>query len=148
VPSRSFPAYAPSVPDVRRYVTDALGDLPADMREIAGLLVSELATNAVRHAGGQFGVQVQYTPENGLVWIGVTDTGPGDPVLQTPPMTAERGRGLRLVGTLADRWGMRRRRGTPEKTVWFELSAAGMRTPPSSPAAVQPPRQPMPGAQS
>ena len=94
MPSRSFPAYAPSVPDVRRYVTEALGDLPADMREIAGLLVSELATNAVRHAGGQFGVQVQYTPESGLVWIGVTDTGPGDPVLQTPPVTAERGRGL------------------------------------------------------
>jgi hypothetical protein len=56
------------------------------------------------------------------VWIGVTDDGVGDPVLRTPPVTAEHGRGLQLVATLAARWGARRRRGTNEKTVWFELT--------------------------
>jgi hypothetical protein len=38
-------------------------------------------------------------------------------------VTAEHGRGLQLVGLLADVWGARRRRSTGEKTVWFELHA-------------------------
>jgi len=111
------------VPDARRYVADALEHVPPDTGRTAALLVSELATNAVRHAGGRFAVTVEYTAEDGRLWVGVTDTGPGTPVLRRPPVTAERGRGLQLVGSLADRWGMRRRRGTEEKTVWFELVA-------------------------
>jgi hypothetical protein len=77
----------------------------------------------VRYAGGRFAVAVDYTAEDGRVWIGVTDTSPGLPILRTPAVTAERGRGLQLAGSLADRWGVRRRRETGEKTVWFELCA-------------------------
>ncbi|WP_369131690.1 ATP-binding protein [Modestobacter sp. I12A-02662] len=130
--SRSFPAFAVSVPVARRYVTDLLEPehLPAATSETVALLVSELATNAVRYAGGQFAVAVEYTAEDGRVWIGVTDAGPGLPVLRRPAVTAERGRGLQLVGSLADRWGVRRRRGTDEKTVWFELSARPAAPPP------------------
>jgi anti-sigma regulatory factor (Ser/Thr protein kinase) len=124
VPSRSFPGHPLSVPDARQYVTAVLAHVPTEVSDIAGLLVSELATNAVRHAEGQFSVAVLYTAEAGRLWIGVTDTGPGTPVLQLPAVTAERGRGLQLISTLADRWGMRRRRGTAEKTVWFELTTA------------------------
>lgn len=127
--SQSFLAYPLSVPAARRYVADALDRLPAAISETAALLVSELATNAVRYAGGQFQVAVEYTAQDGRVWIGVTDTGPGNPVLQMPAVTAERGRGLRLVSSLTDRWGVRRRRGTEEKTVWFELVAAPARDP-------------------
>jgi anti-sigma regulatory factor (Ser/Thr protein kinase) len=122
VDSRSFPGHPPSVPAARHYVTAVLGQVPTELSDVAGLLVSELATNAVRHAEGQFEVAVRFTAELGRLWIGVTDTGPGSPVLQVPPVSAERGRGLQLVSTLADRWGMRRRRGTAEKTVWFELT--------------------------
>jgi anti-sigma regulatory factor (Ser/Thr protein kinase) len=110
--SQSFLAYPLSVPAARRYVADALDHLPAAISETAALLVSELATNAVRYAGGQFQVAVEYTAQDGRVWIGVTDTGPGNPVLQMPAVTAERGRGLQLVSSLTDRWGVQRRRGT------------------------------------
>jgi anti-sigma regulatory factor (Ser/Thr protein kinase) len=124
VPSQSFPAFPFAVPDARRYVTDTLEHLPEELGRTAALLVSELATNAVRHAGGQFEVAVQFTEPDGPLWVGVTDSGPGDPVRRMPPVTSERGRGLQLVGSLAGRWGVRRRRGTQEKTVWFELTVS------------------------
>lgn len=125
MPSQTFPAYPDSVPAARRYVTETLGHLPEEICRTATLLVSELVTNAVRYAGSQFRLTVEYTEPNGPLWVGVTDSDPAQPVLLRPPVTAEHGRGLQLVSTLADRWGVRRRRGS-EKTVWFEL-----RTPPA-----------------
>jgi anti-sigma regulatory factor (Ser/Thr protein kinase) len=122
VPSRWFPAFPFAVPDARRYVTEALIGLPSDVCETAALLVSELATNTVRHAGGPFEVVVRHPAAGDVLWIGVTDAGPGDPILSSPAVTEERGRGLQLVSALADRWGVRRRRGSEEKTVWFELT--------------------------
>ena len=131
MPSQTFPAWPESVPDARRYVGDVLDRVPATPCETATLLVSELATNAVRHAGARdFVVEVQTFPDEGRVWIGVTDTDPGLPVLRAPSVTAEHGRGLRLVASLSDRWGARRRRDTTEKTVWFELHF-----PPSDPVS-------------
>ncbi len=67
-------------------------------------------------------MEVELFPRVGRLWIGVTDAGAGRPVVRNPSVTAEHGRGLRLVAMLADRWGARRRRGTPDKTVWFELT--------------------------
>jgi anti-sigma regulatory factor (Ser/Thr protein kinase) len=130
MPSQSFPAWPESVPDARRYVGEVLERLPVAPCETAALLVSELATNAVRHAGAtDFVVEVQTFPDEGRVWVGVTDTEPGLPVLRPPSVTAEHGRGMRLVASLADRWGARRRRRSPEKTVWFELRYAPAETP-------------------
>ncbi|GAA3161680.1 hypothetical protein GCM10010531_11700 [Blastococcus jejuensis] len=120
--SQAFTAWPDSIPAARRYVSDALDRVPAELGQTAALLVSELATNAVRHAGGhEFVVEVQVSPDEGRVWVGVTDTDSGLPVLRNPAVTAEHGRGIRLVSTLADRWGARRRRHSPAKTVWFEL---------------------------
>jgi anti-sigma regulatory factor (Ser/Thr protein kinase) len=122
MPTRTFSAWPDSIPAARRYVSESLDQVPAGLCQTAALLVSELATNAVRHGGGhQFAVEVEAFPDEGRLWIGVTDTATGFPVLRTPPVTAENGRGLQLVSTLADRWGARRRRYTTEKTVWFEL---------------------------
>jgi anti-sigma regulatory factor (Ser/Thr protein kinase) len=99
--------------------------VPPQLCQTAALLVSELATNAVRHSGaGEFVVEIEFRTDEGLVWVGVTDDGPGFPTPRTPPVTAEHGRGLQLVGTLADRWGARRRRDTARKTVWFELNTS------------------------
>jgi hypothetical protein len=124
VPTCSFQAWPGSVPAARGYVTDALHDVPVPVGQTAALLVSELASNVVQHAGGaRFEVTVEHLAPDTL-WIGVSDTGQGDPVLHTPPVTVERGRGLQLVAALADRWGVRRRRSTAEKTVWFELRCA------------------------
>ncbi|NEK85068.1 ATP-binding protein [Blastococcus saxobsidens] len=122
MPSRRFGSFPDSIPAARSYVTAELDSAPAGLCETAGLLVSELATNAVRHAGGnEFVVEVQTFPEEGRLWVGVTDTSSGLPVLRTPAVTAESGRGMQLVSLLADRWGARRRRHADEKTVWFEL---------------------------
>jgi anti-sigma regulatory factor (Ser/Thr protein kinase) len=127
VPGRTFPAWPESVPDARGYVTDLLGRVPPALCQTAALLVSELATNVVRHSGAQsFGIEVRFLPAR--VWVGITDAGRGEPVLRRPPVTEEHGRGLQLVATLADRWGAGRRRNSPEKTVWFELTLpAGIR---------------------
>ena len=125
MPSQPFPAWPESVPAARHYVGEILDQFPGGLCRTAELLVSELATNAVRHAGGRdFVVEVQAFTEEGRVWIGVTDTGDGLPVMRAPSVTAEHGRGMHLVSTLADRWGARRRRDTSAKTVWFELHHA------------------------
>jgi two-component sensor histidine kinase len=132
VPSQTFPAWANSVSAARRYVTDLLAGpdwaplVSPQQCQTAALLVSELATNAVRHSGArEFVVEIEFLPADGRLWVGVTDDGHGFPTPRTPPITAEHGRGLQLVGTLADRWGARRRREPARKTVWFELNAAG-----------------------
>jgi len=122
MPSRTFDARPESVPEARRYVGEAVEQVPGGLGPTAELLVSELATNAVRHAGtGDFVVEVQAFPEEGRLWIGVSDDGGGLPVMRAPSLTAEHGRGMHLVSALADRWGARRRRYTTAKTVWFEL---------------------------
>jgi anti-sigma regulatory factor (Ser/Thr protein kinase) len=111
------------VPEARGYVTALLAPLAPDVCEVAALLVSELATNAVRHAGGRtFEVTVRPLTDPDRVWCGVSETGSGQPVLRSPGVTDEHGRGLRLVSGLADRWGAHRRRDTDTKTVWFELT--------------------------
>ncbi len=123
MPSRTFVAWPDSVPAARTFVVDLLHDVPAALRQTAALLVSELATNSVTHAHArEFAVEVELFPLEGRLWVGVTDAGAGRPVVRSASVTAEHGRGLRLVATLADRWGSRRRRGTPDKTVWFELT--------------------------
>ena len=130
---QTFPTWRDSVPAARRYVTDLLGHVPPQFCQTAGLLVSELATNAVRHSGTpEFVVEVTVSAR-GQLWVGVSDTGHGSPVPRNPDVTAEHGRGLQLVATLSDRWGAHRRRTTGEKTVWFELD-----TQPDDPQAQSP----------
>jgi anti-sigma regulatory factor (Ser/Thr protein kinase) len=121
--SRTFPAWPGSVPAARGYVTDLLQGIPPGLCQTAALLVSELATNVVRHSGAAtFDVEVDYSSVEGRLWVGITDAGSGEPVPRSPSVTTEHGRGLQLVATFADRWGARRRRGEEVKTVWFELA--------------------------
>jgi anti-sigma regulatory factor (Ser/Thr protein kinase) len=123
--TKAFPAWPESVPVARRFVSETLDRIPRELCQTAALLVSELATNVVRHSGaGEFVVEVDDRPDQGRLWVGVTDSGTGLPILRAPSLTAEHGRGMQLVATLADRWGAGRRRGATEKTVWFELRYA------------------------
>ncbi|MFC4053259.1 SpoIIE family protein phosphatase [Actinomadura syzygii] len=82
------------------------------------LLASELVTNAIRHAGGR--IRLRLVREGGLV-CEVFDSSDGRPRVRhhddAEEMT-ESGRGLHVVGRLAQRWGVRR---TPDgKVVWCE----------------------------
>jgi serine/threonine-protein kinase RsbW len=94
----------------------------ADLAPTAGLVLTELMTNACCHAtapGRRTGVTVLPVP--GGVRIEVHDSlnaGEGEPTLGSPSPDAEHGRGLTLVDTLtAHRWGVTDRNG-PGKIVW------------------------------
>ncbi|WP_370078062.1 SpoIIE family protein phosphatase [Streptacidiphilus sp. MAP12-16] len=87
-----------------------------DLIDTTELLVSELATNALRHGRGD--IRLRLLRDTVLV-CEVWDNGYAQPRQRRARDTDEGGRGLQLVSLLADRWGSRR---TPTgKTVWFEL---------------------------
>ncbi len=96
--------------------------------EVALLLVSELVTNGVLHAGTAVGVAVGYDGDS--LAVAVTDGVPGgiEPGPWSTPQHrgAPSGRGLRIVDALADDWGVSVH--DQGKTVWFELSPRRLAT--------------------
>jgi serine/threonine-protein kinase RsbW len=73
----------------------------ADHTDLAELIVSELATNALRHGTGPITVRLSYTA-NGDLWLEVHDHGRGRPVLQKTTADDEQGRGLALLEALTE----------------------------------------------
>jgi anti-sigma regulatory factor (Ser/Thr protein kinase) len=115
----SFPFDPRSVPGARHFVRDALRRCPQETIEVAELMVSELATNCIRHAGTGFDLSVRTGEE---IRVEVTDVGHGTPRVLTPSPEEPSGRGLRIVEGLSRSWGVCSR---PEgKTVWFTLGKA------------------------
>ena len=117
---RTFRPRPRSVGEARHFVLDHLEASGVDPN-VAALLTSELATNAVVHAARTFEVSVQVEPGYARVEIRndepellllMRDPGPDDP----------RGRGLRIVEAFAHRWGAESSRDA--KVVWFELGTA------------------------
>jgi anti-sigma regulatory factor (Ser/Thr protein kinase) len=97
------------------------GRLTASQVGDALLVVSELVTNAVRHApGGAHATVTLHLGRTGLCLRGeMCDDGPGfDVVLQRPAPADAGGRGLLLVDTLVSRWGTSVVDG---HCVWFEM---------------------------
>ncbi|MEU6059841.1 ATP-binding protein [Streptomyces sp. NPDC047097] len=92
--------------------------LGAQTTEHAVLLVSELVGNAVRHTGARvFGLRMHR--RRGSIRVEVRDPSRGLPCLLPVRETDISGRGLFLVDTLSDRWGVDLLpRG---KTTWFEM---------------------------
>ena len=88
--------------------------LDRDRLDTAVLLISELVTNAVLHGTGQIRLSIQVG--DGDARFAVCDEGSGKPAVRPQP-GPEGGWGLRLVGQLAVRWGVREGR----TQVWFEL---------------------------
>ena len=88
-----------------------------DQVDTAVLLVSELVTNAVRHARGPCALVVDVNGDE--VELAVEDGDPDVPVARDGSGLEESGRGLLLVGALADRWGVRAIPGG--KAIWFSL---------------------------
>lgn len=99
-----------------------------DCADDAGLLVSELAANAVLHARTAFTVHLRPTLEGG-VRVEVEDGSPLPPVLTPASTRAISGRGLDLVASMAARWGSHPSSGGG-KVVWFEVEA-GSAAPPA-----------------
>jgi anti-sigma regulatory factor (Ser/Thr protein kinase) len=108
----------------RQALREENGTLPAPIRDDILLLVSELVTNAVRHAGAgpERPLHVQLLRGPRWVVVAVADGGPGFTWHPTRPSGANEsgGWGLFLVDQIADRWGVECT--TSGSCVWFEIA--------------------------
>ncbi|WP_413809528.1 SpoIIE family protein phosphatase [Streptomyces sp. OE57] len=139
----SLPCSPLAASAARRFVRTALADwaaleVPAADRvteqvaDEAVLLVSELVTNAVVHAGTAVEVScaLDVSDREGeppSLVVEVTDHHPtrvvrGDPPDADEPPEYAGGHGLRLVAEIAESWGTTYRRAT--KSVWFQMAVA------------------------
>jgi anti-sigma regulatory factor (Ser/Thr protein kinase) len=119
--SIDLPPVPSSVPLARRLVRDVLRTWAAPQDpDDAELLVTELVANVVDHAGGDL-LSLELTLAGGWLRVGVVDGSAVRPIVREMSHEQERGRGMRLVATIAERWGAEDHDGG--KRVWFELSA-------------------------
>jgi sigma-B regulation protein RsbU (phosphoserine phosphatase) len=109
------------------------------MLDDALLLVTELVTNSVVHAGTQIELHVDLGPD--CVRLEVIDRRPGalPEVCDEPDKTSEGGRGIFLLDALAQEWGTRHFPGG--KAVWFRLDVSDRVAP-----RLLPQQLPWPGA--
>ena len=91
----------------------------AHMEEAAILIVSELVTNAVRHARETDVVEVDLHVTRTCLRIEIQDSDRHWPQPRIPGGFEESGFGFVLVDALADKWGVRET--TAGKAVWAEL---------------------------
>ena len=84
-----------------------------------GLVVSELATNAVRHAGTPF--RVYLTGATDSVVVGVEDSSGGVPQHLASEPLALGGRGLDIVDQVSCDWGVRAQGRTKAGGARFDL---------------------------
>ncbi len=103
---------------VRRMVRRTLDDWGiSSCTDMAELLGSELATNAVRYASRPIELRLMRTD---VLLCEIKDDDHHLPVLRSASETDEFGRGLKLVSSLARRWGANRT--SDGKVVWFDLA--------------------------
>lgn len=107
--------------------------VPEESSADALLLLSELATNSMRHSGGAFHVRAFFGPDQLRVEVRGVDEQHLTIELPDYAPDAESGRSLFLVASLAHRWGrFRSRRGSG---MFFELTqTAPAPTSPSAPS--------------
>ncbi|MFG2566077.1 ATP-binding protein [Streptomyces sp. NPDC048567] len=129
-------ATANAVAWARRHTIDVLQHwrFPVEGIEVARLLVSELATNAIQHAHPPASTTARYAGDAAIgtivlklwptargVLVAVSDPDPRLPTPQTSDSYATGGRGLLLTQTMANRWGYYPEPSPPGKTVWAEI---------------------------
>jgi CheY-like chemotaxis protein/anti-sigma regulatory factor (Ser/Thr protein kinase) len=117
-----LPPEPASVADARKFVSNTFASwgIDDDLIDDALIVVSELVTNAVRHA--RTPCEVHLTVDDTAVRISVLDTGEGTPDPRPFSDSKPHGRGLHIVGALSRAWGVDR---MPEgKLVWAEMSRA------------------------
>jgi anti-sigma regulatory factor (Ser/Thr protein kinase) len=108
------------VGESRRAVARFCHDLGLDaLSDDLQLLVSELMTNAYRHARHRITLHAIYDGDG--VTVAVTDDNAGDhPVrIEVQDASSETGRGLQIVDALAGSWGITSR--ADGKSIWFRL---------------------------
>lgn len=119
-----FAAEPASVREARLFVCGLLrAHGMATIAADAELVVSELATNAVTHAGTPFTVTLDR--DGSQLLLAVQDGTSARPVLAKAETTETRGRGLAIVNALSHDWGSDERPASA-KSVWasFALPAS------------------------
>jgi hypothetical protein len=109
---RDFSPEPRSAFEVRRFVERALGDRPIVGDVI--LVASELSANVIRHARTDFTVAIHVEGE--MIRIEVSD---GSSVIPAVEDLTDSYRGLRLVESVSDDWGVEST--DSGKTVWAEF---------------------------
>ena len=104
----------PSIPESARIarfrIRAALGchDL-GHLADDAGIITSELVTNAIQHAGCDgtetIRVTLARTQDQDAAIVVVSDSSPHGPVMRNPSADSEPGRGLQIVASLSVHWG-------------------------------------------
>ncbi|HXW80681.1 MAG TPA: ATP-binding protein [Acidimicrobiales bacterium] len=133
-PSPSGQLLVPAVPDAVRLSRRLARDLcdfvgMAEVADMAQLLTGEIATNVVVHTRTDM-MRVVVEVNGGTLRVSVSDSNSELPTVRRPSETEPRGRGLLLVNSLSNEWGVAERPGG--KLVWFTLSgrsSAGAKSP-------------------
>jgi serine/threonine-protein kinase RsbW len=121
-----FPGNAEAVGQARGFVRAVLGGEWPGISDVV-LMVSEIASNAVRHtASGDDGwFDLAVMASGCMVRVEISDRGsssePRIPENSQRSGVPTGGRGLHLVDALSDRWGSRG--DELGRTVWFEVTA-------------------------
>jgi len=121
--TRSFRADRQAPGKARSALRVLNGNIDREIAEDVRLLVSELVTNSLRHAGLPNAATVRVSAQlaDGVLRLEVEDGGTGGAVSRRKP-NRDRGGGfgLNIVDALAARWGVERDGST---LVWVELAA-------------------------
>lgn len=117
--TRSFPHEPQSVPAARRFAISVLDGSAPETLEAIELMVSELATNCIRHTDSGFELTIIRSGQD--IRIEASDQAGGTPTMRSPKPTDASGRGLKIIDMLSLRWGVRAD-GNTGKTVWFTIA--------------------------
>ncbi|GAA1905918.1 hypothetical protein GCM10009716_14830 [Streptomyces sodiiphilus] len=121
------PVWVRSAREVVRTVLTAKVPAKRELIDVAALLTSEAVTNAVRASeasstAAPIAFSADWGPD-GTIHIAVQDHAPGLPevVTDSPDWGQESGRGMYLISSYAQEWGVRQDAPGKGKAVWFTL---------------------------
>ncbi len=120
----SFGASPDAVAAARTFATRAIDSTGFSAEDVA-LVVTELATNALRHAGSNFDVRLTC---HQVLRVEVSDASPHLPLKREIQLDVPGGRGLQIVEAVSSAWGAEPVPGMG-KRVWAEFGSGCLESP-------------------